>query len=280
MNKLTEKQKSRLDKMQKAFNEAFYNDESLNIEKIQINKITCDLANKFSGKAYDDYMKLLEMHDHDNLFSNSFLEQIHKTLGSWNMLRSTFISSSDDFITALRTTETMDRINKLIKFKTDSFLKGDDDLYKIIEYFFSDIFNNSDNNSGKKIFKDKTTTRIVAISKLLHFFAPNLITPIDNQYTLKFFNITECSKKSIGEQNIFLQIHKIMAEFFNDYKNQTGDAKFFDDIIIGHELRKNEMITISHKMSCQDLENIIRANPDYKSTVNKIINQFIKENHE
>lgn len=98
-------------------------------------------------------------------------------------------------------------------------------------------------------------TRIVAGSKALHHVLPNLVPPIDRQYTFRFF--TGQMNVTTGDKNAFLEWFPYFCQIGRDCKEviavkierggfmATGPAKVIDNAIMGfmqggHGIREDE----------------------------------------
>lgn len=67
----------------------------------------------------------------------------------------------------------------------------------------------------------KTKRKIVAVSKIIAHYLPNLIAPIDNEYTFRFiFGQAGYPKNWMDEFELFMEIH------INLYKRVAEDVKF------------------------------------------------------
>jgi hypothetical protein len=95
-------------------------------------------------------------------------------------------------------------------------------------------------------------TKIVAGSKTLHHVLPDLVSPIDRQYTFQFF--TGQKQASIGEKRAFLEWFLYFAEIGRICRAEiadaiarngfmaTGLAKVVDNAIVGFMLRSNSLL--------------------------------------
>lgn len=94
----------------------------------------------------------------------------------------------------------------------------------------------------------RSDTRIVAGSKALHHALPNLVPPIDRQYTFQFFT----GQKSVpsGDERAFLEWFPYLCEIGNRCRSEvdeivrragfmaTGPAKAIDNAIVGYMQRR------------------------------------------
>lgn len=93
-----------------------------------------------------------------------------------------------------------------------------------------------------------TQSKLVAGSKTLHHFLPDLIPPIDRQYTVQFFYGTAGKTLYMGEPTAFAEIYPqivrigqqcrgAIARYLADSSYMaTGEAKVIDNAIIGFML--------------------------------------------
>jgi hypothetical protein len=94
-------------------------------------------------------------------------------------------------------------------------------------------------------------TQIVAGSKTLHHLLPDLVPPIDRQYTFRFF--TGQKAVSSGDKQAFLEWFPYLAEIGRRCRSSidsavargavmaTGRAKLIDNAIIGFMLRQDRL---------------------------------------
>lgn len=95
----------------------------------------------------------------------------------------------------------------------------------------------------------QTKTKLVTTSKTMHFLLPNLVVPIDNRYTLRFFGIENsgwsAENKRTKESEVFIGLEKAFAEFaIKNYKVLKANIhpkgfsrnipKVIDNFIIGY----------------------------------------------
>ena len=92
----------------------------------------------------------------------------------------------------------------------------------------------------------KTHYRLVGTSKTLHFLLPNLVVPMDREYTLSFFNKKYLTPNN--EEKIFIELFgkfvsisqmlKLDRINFKKSDFQPSVAKLIDNAIIGYKLPK------------------------------------------
>jgi len=166
---------------------------------------------------------------------NSFLEYLYATLASWGLHRmgetNTKLVDFEPFKSSIHANK--DEILKLTDKKItqlSSNMTLTEDLRALIE--------------NLKIGEGET--KLIFNSKTLHHLLPNLIPPIDRQYTLLFFY------NSTGPphiENCFSEIYPKFVEIAlsctdNIFKRvgkgfHTSDTKVIDNAIIGYVLKKN-----------------------------------------
>lgn len=97
-------------------------------------------------------------------------------------------------------------------------------------------------------------TRIVAGSKALHHVLPDLVPPIDRQYTFRFF--TGQMSVTRGDQRAFLEWFPYLCEIGRERRTEieeavarggfmaTGPAKVVDNAIMGFiQLQSNDEVS-------------------------------------
>ncbi|MCL2718782.1 MAG: hypothetical protein FWE14_08405 [Lachnospiraceae bacterium] len=164
-----------------------------------------------------------------NKITSEFVKLVYVTLCAWNMNgRGAKLSEYDDFEKsifahghALQQLEEQD-----VRYLYESIHIQD----QLKELFF----NLNLVAAGKPI--------LVTASKMLHFFMPNLIVPIDRKYTLSFFNgNTNVPPKIESQFQMFLEIQKEFSQFTRTYdlslyKDERWNLtipKVMDNMIIG-----------------------------------------------
>jgi hypothetical protein len=107
----------------------------------------------------------------------------------------------------------------------------------------------------------ETKRRIVGVSKALHFLLPDLVMPIDNKYTINFFNVsTDVKREWDSFKNIFMQTYDITKSLCltqndvdeNDWN--TSVPKLIDNAIIGFSRYFEDCII---QFSDQSVEKVI-----------------------
>jgi hypothetical protein len=158
---------------------------------------------KFSGPSLYFHHKTSVMYKTalpSELIRNElFLEYIYATLASWGMHRmgegNTKLTDFDIFKNSIQSER--ENIEKLQIYEIDSIpivheTQIISSIYQIISRLKVGI----------------AETKIVAGSKTLHHILPNLVPPIDGEYTMKFFYNNRTSALAYGERVAFDEIYK------------------------------------------------------------------------
>lgn len=199
-----------------------------------------DESKRFSGPSWYFHFRTLDrLRKHERLsdvFDDVlFFEYLYATLVSWGLHRMGPGGA------------------KLVDFHTfkDSIRKQKNSIVKLREIRLLDLLEEEPLGIIDKIWRiiDKmevsaTKTKLTANSKALHHLLPNLIPPIDREYTIKFF----FNNKTIGgrDERIFRMIYpwflkiglvnktkikKIVGREFH-----TSETKVIDNAIVGFVL--------------------------------------------
>jgi hypothetical protein len=164
------------------------------------------------------YKKVREYKDEDK-FSNEFIELVYTTLISWGMdARRAKLSDFKKFKDSILKKENRECIQCLQKYTLEG-LNDVDVIKDKIEHLFRYLELVADGNP-----------KLVTYSKTLHFFVPNLLMPIDRQYTLKFFH-TSFPKKIKGKHVDSMHIDKYYEIFeeFRQYAQSRDLEKLYAD---------------------------------------------------
>lgn len=187
------------------------------------------------GHDLELYRKIIEKHREVNdifrLISDrdGFLSLIIDTLRAWNMdQRGAELASLDDFQKSVETLR--DEFVELYKYKIFSIKR--EETEKVVERL---------DKAFDKLKIMKSRSKIVGVSKTLHFLLPDLIMPMDRKYTFPFF------KKSFNnipqEKKVFKDIFRRTREIsrglclnqcdVSGKKWNTSVPKLIDNAIIG-----------------------------------------------
>lgn len=187
------------------------------------------------SKKFFNYDKILKF-DFENKFSDEFIMLAYECLESWGMKnRGAQLFSKENFK------------QSILNNKTNFYNLKDIQLKEISDENFDTLF-----NLFKNLEISTTLAKVVGFSKLVHFYLPNLISPIDRKYTFAFFYPGNSPYFPSGnEENqftVFKNIHEIYKEFslqnnFEQYISSTGwnrnIPKIIDNLILGYSLINN-----------------------------------------
>jgi hypothetical protein len=191
------------------------------------------------------YFHLRALKTRQNPISVQHLEYVYATLIAWGMNRPG------------------KRGSKMMDFKpfSENILKLEENITKARNY---DCFSMNEIKWAvlEKIFKGiqvmVSGTSLVGNSKVMHHLLPNIIPPIDRQYTLRFLHGNTNIRNDLD--NEWLLMRKIITFFFipvasdekfhflaNDWINRTSEfpwdtseLKIIDNIIIGSMKKEND----------------------------------------
>ena len=166
------------------------------------------------------------------LSDRDFLELLYVTLISWNMnMRGAKMVDVDTFATSIQ--EFSKNITQLEKKELNLLSENEfEEVLDLIKPLFL----------GLKVMKSKS--KIVGVSKTLHFLLPKLLPPMDRRYTMTFFyghfNYFNDKQKELNSFLILLrEFHKISQKlklYSKDVDNvlwNTTVPKLIDNAIIG-----------------------------------------------
>lgn len=193
----------------------------------------------FTGPSVHFHLRSVEEYrtrqDYSNLIKDvTYIEKIYGTLATWGMHRmgpkgAKMGSFNKFYQSVINSTQILEKLN----------------IYQL--YNLSDDQIDSISNLLLEAFRTikvmETQSQLVGNSKALHHLLPDLIPPIDRQYTLNFF-YGRPSYQNKNEEAIFLQtfrefwnICQVLDLKENDYFNygtfSTSIPKLIDNAIIG-----------------------------------------------
>jgi hypothetical protein len=198
-------------------------------------------AKTFTGPSLYFHRKSLENRDPASLGRR--LEYIYATLAAWGMHRMGSKGSKmlplDTFRSSVVTLK--DRISEVSRF---THAEMNEDSWRKVEAIFT----------GIKVMSSATT--IVGNSKVMAHLIPNIVPPIDRQYTLKFLHGNTSIKNDPKKEWILMK--EIVSEFFipvaldqkfrrlarrwmdnqRQYPWDTSILKIIDNLIIGAQKTK------------------------------------------
>jgi hypothetical protein len=170
----------------------------------------------------------------DKLISDrEFLKLVYVTLISWNMnMRGAKMVKSDEFVESIQ------------KFSKNIFQLNNKELNLPSEVEFEEVLElTKPVFMGLKVMESKS--KIVGVSKTLHFLIPKLFPPMDRKYTMNFFyGNSHYSKDKNKEFNTFAVLLREFYKITQKLKLSTKDVngvlwnttvpKLIDNAIIGY----------------------------------------------
>lgn len=197
--------------------------------------------NPFSGPSWHLYRKIMGQRlnsDLESLVDVEFIEWTYATLASWGMHR----MGPDDRGAKMND---FDNFKNCILENKSKFIELEElNLNEVeLDSELTDKINSLYLGLGPLM---KSSSKLVATSKVLHFFLPHLFCPMDRSYTMKFF------KKYIP-----------VIKNDKDQKNILKELKIFDDVF----KRTNY---IARKVNCEDFMDI-----GFSPTIPKVIDNAI-----
>lgn len=224
---------------------------SHNIMKNRLEDIINDVT-KYLDKTNEKYRrydpglylyKKVMKYEFESKFHEEFIELSYVTLAAWGMAsRGASLKDFDSFSKSIL--DYQSTFNKLNNYKIENISNA----FNLLRVLYD------------KLEISNTKIKIVAFSKLMHFFLPNLVAPIDRRYTFNFFyygvdewmsNFNGKNKKSVyisqdedWQWSRFVEIEKYFSEFAvqninilekNINKNNWNQniPKILDNLIIG-----------------------------------------------
>ena len=187
-------------------------------------------SKRFTGPSLYFHKRSLESSGSDKI------EMVYATLASWGMHRMGGGAQMNDFETFQKSIDAaMDDINNIKKIENEIILNKQAEklntIYKTINPMHSSI-------------------KIVGKSKVLAHYLPNIVCPIDREYTMQFLKKLGTKNISVNdEKELFEQFHnKFVFELINNkefnkkarewinsgkYEWDTSIPKVIDNLIIG-----------------------------------------------
>jgi hypothetical protein len=198
-------------------------------------------AQLFTGPSLYFHLRAAkDRQQHDSVSSaihdDAFLELVYATLASWGMHRmgsgGAKLVDFSDFRDSFR--EQADRIQCLEQLQLTNLEQKHVD--KLARYLW-EIISQLEVGEGK--------TKIVAGTKALHHLLPDLIPPIDREYTTRFFyNLKTYTR---GDEQAFYEmyprLHRIATSCKDELTGEVGTGmstsatKVIDNAIVGYVLR-------------------------------------------
>lgn len=192
------------------------------------------------GHKLSKYKEIIKKHtEHSNVeFSLNDPEMyplIIETLKSWNMdQRVAKLTTLEKFKQSFSVNYVKENIIKLSIYKLHSINKGqfEDEIIGLLKNVFINL----------TIME--TESRIVGVSKTLHFLLPDLVMPMDRTYTMNFFYGNNKYSKDVEKEfnvfkDIFIKTYDITRGLCLTQKDVDGKSwntsvpKLIDNAIIG-----------------------------------------------
>lgn len=202
-------------------------------------------SNTFVGPSIYFHQKALEYQEKEFL-SDRHIEYVYATLVAWGMHRmgpkGAKMPNFDDFKGSIIAHK--EALEKLHDKRIEDITI--DEIDSLIDELSIICFSIKGNNSK---------SHLVSGSKTLAHILPNIVCPIDRQYTCQFFGITPNSK---NEQTIFKDVIRQMWEFYQNLHHikllkpilglpfNESYPKIFDNLIIEYQ-KKNPSNSITSK---------------------------------
>jgi hypothetical protein len=210
-----------------------------------------DQRNLFTGPSIYFHNKTLEMlrtHNQpsDVLYDDLFFDYLYATLTAWGLHRMgpgfAKLAKLDDIKESFR--KMKEQISKIQCFKITNIRDSDicsvtSDLWEVFE------------NTRVCV----SQTKIVANSKALHHIIPDLMPPIDREYTLRFFyNHTTLNQgDEVAFKEIYPHFHRIASTCKDKIMSRivvgmnTSQTKVIDNAIVGFVLKELKEKWISQR---------------------------------
>ena len=203
-----------------------------------------DQRNLFTGPSVYFHTKTLEILRRHNkpseaLLDDLFFDYLYATLTSWGLHRMgpgfAKLAELGEIKTSFRMQKVREHISNLECFEITNIQEGNiasitSDLWGILA------------NTRVSVSK----TKIVANSKALHHILPELMPPIDREYTLRFFyNHTTLNQgDEVAFKEIYPYFHKIASTCKDKIMSHIGvgmntsQTKVIDNAIVGFVLKE------------------------------------------
>jgi len=200
-----------------------------------------DKANPFTGPSVYFHFKTLERLKKIGisraLEDTSFFQYLYATLTSWGMHRmgpkGAKLVEFDEFKTSLQSQK-----NKILNLRESNLVCLSEQELEETTNRLCNIISN--------LRVSSTDTQLITGTKALHHLLPNLVPPIDGEYTLRFIYGYKPTYKS--DEKKFKKTFPILAKIGNKEKTNilkwvgkrfhTSETKVIDNAIVGY-VKKN-----------------------------------------
>jgi len=198
---------------------------------------------KFLFSQYYLHKKVIEkirQGEHGSLLSDDhFLEEVYKVVSKWIGKRGKGeLVDSATFQDRIKTV--VDKLQELVGFKLHEL---NDEKWEQMKPNIEELFQ----RVWDLKLREGADSQIVTVSKTLHHLLPDLIPPIDREYTFKFFGLSYTSEKT-GETEQFIKVMEGFHQIARDLKLTEKDLKrewdtsipkLVDNAIVGYGLKTN-----------------------------------------
>lgn len=215
------------------------------------------------------YRQIIDMHRTKKdlnylLDDNKIYPLLHKTLEKWNMNQREAKLASVDTIKSSILSQRHNLLN-LYNYKLHYLNKKQ--IFSEILPVISMVFRNLDIMVSQ--------SRLVGVSKALHFLLPDLVMPIDNKFTLFFFKKFSAKDKEFNTfEDIFIKTYRISRGLllkdtdFGGERWNTSIPKLIDNAIIGF-YKFTEVNSLETVLST--LETLIKLDSDEKYYLRRLL---------
>ena len=203
----------------------------------------CIYFHKRTIETYREHRKAQNFHYQQLLMDIKYLEYHYATLTAWGLNRpgtKLKLKNFQDFVHALRTPELISSLNEIKDFRLEKLLGKNLDFIKEKVTKIYSLF-------GEQAKVTLAENHLITTSKTLHHLHPDLLPPIDREYTLrllgKLYDETyRPSRHSIDFHRswwkVFLSFHYVAQnkKDFSSYTEEmdTSIPKIIDNVIIGY----------------------------------------------
>jgi hypothetical protein len=227
------------------------------------------------GHDLEYYRQIIEMHRTKKdlnylLDDNMIYALLHKTLEKWNMNQQGAKLASVDTIQKSILSERHNLV-KLYNYQLHCLNKKQ--VFSEVLPMISNVFHNL------KIMASQS--KLVGVSKALHFLLPDLVTPVDNKYTLFFFKKSSGKNKEFNTfEDVFIKTYRITDSLLlkeNDFDGKhwnTSIPKLIDNAIIGF-YKFTEVNSLETVLSM--METLIRLDLDEKYFLRKLLEDHYRK---
>jgi hypothetical protein len=197
---------------------------------------------RIQDKAFYFYRDIIKMHQENKnvkelMNDDKFIKLLYETLDAWNMnSRGSTMVSFEEFKNSVESCQ--EEIAEMSRYSIENLNEND------IEFIFSkvDILFNKLNITTQH-------SKIVGVSKTLHFLLPELFMPVDRTYTMNFFyngyNYKKYMKSEIATfKEIFKDFYRIIKDIniskvdIDNVRWNTSLPKLVDNALIEIVKRK------------------------------------------